>query len=460
MDNFEKLISSADPVKNENIGDAGPLRLQEPIPVFTQRQHPIRTVNRPNWWRIFATGTTVTAVAAGIIAWSPWSGGPSVNQPAAPQHTNPPVDPSSDPSQSASIDDMDRPKNDYGLPNYLVPAHQNVYFEESEACNKLDATTINLKSEIGNLGPLPGSPIDHPVIGCYNGIATLLTSDIASDESAAPGTVPDGILVARWKAGQWSIDTSEAIAPNDGPLRSWPQLRAGDTTDGIPSALSETFMANQLEDLGINQADSSKLMGPNVPSWMDKKVSSDFHEYGNRLLTINYPFWELRETISDENGNPIAEEKGIELTQVARYDLKAFDTRGKQVFDLTSVKKGSIVEPPDCSGPKSTYTLDGESPSGLVADSGPLKLAVVTIDDGNGVRYSQVGLFPESLPRTGNSCDVHLGIDAGERTLYTSTWTNPMGFKNQAELDAYLKSPEYMDAKKVAAGLSRTPPQG
>ena len=446
MDNIEKLISGADPAKQENAGGPGPLQLQDPVPIFTQSPWPIKRASKANGWRIFAAGTAVVAVTAGIIVWSPWNA-PPVTVPAAPTTTLP-VDPSPDPSGSASIDDSYRPQTDYGLPNFLVPAHQNVYFEDSTAGNALVVSTLVVRTSAGILGTLPGGPAAHPVIGCRKGVATIMTSDMASDRSAAPGTLPEGIMVARWKDDARSIEVPATVG-SEHEMFTWPQLRA----QGNPESAAR-IMAGQLNDMGIKPEDSTKLMGPNVPSWMGKTASTDFIEYGNRLVSFTYPNWEFKESMSDENGNPIAEEKGTELTEAARYDLQAFDSRGKQVFGLISVKKGSIFEPTACSDPETTYRLDGESPSGVTADSGPLKLALITKTTAEGGEHSWVGLFPVSLPATGKACNVRIGVDRKDRTLMLTEWVGPMGFKDQSERDAYLKSPEYADAKKVASLLN------
>lgn len=446
MDNIEKLISGADPAKQENTGGPGLLELKDPVPVFTQSPRPNKRTNRFNGWWIFATGTAVAAVAAGVIVWSPWNAPPVIG-PAAPVTTSP-VDPSPVPSESASTDDLYRPQTDYGLPNFLVPAHQNVYFEDSSACKALDVSTLVLRTPAGILGTLPGGPADHPVIGCRNGAATFMTSDKASDSSAAPGTLPEGIMVARWKGDAWSIEVPATVG-SEHEMSTWPQLRA----HGNPSSATRT-MAGQLRKMGIKDVDAATLMGPNVPSWMGDSASTDFHEYGNRLVSFTYPNWEFKESMSDENGNPLTDAKGNEPTEAARYDLQAFDSRGKQVFKLISVKKGSIFEPTACSDPETTYRLDGESPGGVVADSGLLKLALITKTTAEGDEHSWVGLFPGSLPATGKACNVRIGVDRKDRTLFLTEWIGPMGFKNQTERDAYLNSPEYTDAKKVASLLN------
>lgn len=446
MDNIEKLISDADPAKRKDIGAPGGLQLQDPVPVFSQIPRPERASHPSKGWTIFTAGAAVAAVTTGILVWSSWNGQPN-SGPAAPSIVQS-QEPNTDPSQSASIDDLMLPNIDHGLPNFLVPAHQSLYFQDSAACNALDVSTIVVRNPEGTLGTLSGGPTAHPVIGCNNGVATFMTSDIASDRSAAPGTLPEEIMVARWKDGAWSIEVP-AVPGAEPEMFTWPQLR----TMGTPDTAAQR-MEGQLRAMGIKNADAAALLGPDVPSWMANKASTEFHEYGNQLLSVTYPYWEMHESMTDENGNAITDEKGIGPDQAARYDLQFYDGRGKQVFNLTKVKKGSVFEPTSCSAGEGTYRLFGESPSGVVVDSGPMKLALMTRSTSSGDEYSRVGLFPGDLPATGSACDVRLGVDRKEHTLFASEWMSPSGFKNQAERDAYLKSPEYADAKKVASLLT------
>jgi hypothetical protein len=112
-----------------------------------------------------------------------------------------------------------------------------------------------------------------------------------------------------------------------------------------------------------------------------------------------------------------------------------------------------VQEPTDCTETGSTYQLDGESPSGVLTDAGPLKLALRTDTAPDGSRRSVVGLYPADLPSTGKTCDVRFGVDIGDRTLMLTQWNDPMGFRNQAEINAYLGSVEYTQAKAVARSL-------
>ena len=124
------------------------------------------------------------------------------------------------------------------------------------------------------------------------------------------------------------------------------------------------------------------------------------------------------------------------------------------MISLTSLRKGAVQEPTDCTEAGSTYRLDGESPSGVLADAWQLKLALRTDTARDGSRRSGVGLYPTDLPSTGKTCDVRFGVDIGDRTLMLTQWNDPMGFKNQEEINAYLGSVEYAQAKAVAKSLA------
>ena len=49
---------------------------------------------------------------------------------------------------------------------------------------------------------------------------------------------------------------------------------------------------------------------------------------------------------------------------------------------------------------------------------------------------------------------MRFGADIGDRTLVLTQWNDPMGFKNQGEISAYLGSVEYTQAKAVAKSLA------
>lgn len=439
MDNIERLLSQADPAKTEDIGGPGALILEDPVPVFSQTHPAAHRPKKTVRWQLFAASTAVAALAVGIFVWSPWNApAPGPALPAGPLPT---------PTPSSSIDDLSHLLTDKGLPNFLVPASQQTYFEDSAACNALDPATIQLRSETGALGTLPGGAPNYPVIGCANGTATFMTADRARAVSAETEMIPQGIMVARWKDSVWSIEISEASTRDD-EFFTWPEMRA---QSGIEVA--ETYMATQLRWMGIDEADAQVLLGPNVPSWMGQKPSDEFLDYGNTLLSFSHPEWELREKMLDEQEKPIIESKGVDPRDAALYELLGFDSRGKQVLYLTSTKKGLVFEPRRDCATDGTYRLDDESPSAVVADSGPLKLAIITTQPTVGAEYSFVGLVPEDLPASGNRCEVRIGVDIKDRTWQVTEMLGPLGFADQVERDAYLTSPEYLDVKKFAASL-------
>ena len=453
MDNIKKLMNHADPATRDDIGEPGPLNLEERVPVFAQKPATHMPAKRSNKWRIFVTGAVAVAVSVGIIVWSPWKI-PAPPMPAGPTNLTP------NPTPSSGIDESVLPKVDYGLPNFLVPAHQDVYFQNSEACNSLDLETLRLIKPNGTVTTLPNNVNAYPIVGCLDGFASILSTELSFANGYNPGGSA-GIYIAKWDDGQWSINESDnpGVSTSFGfPLMSWPELRAR----GNPrNPLTNPDQPQRFKDMGIPEQSLERLLGPDIPSWMGTKRATVFNDFGNEQFTLTYPVqWQMQEQFFDEGSDvPLAETKE-DLAKIDRYDLKFFDERGKQVLYLISINKGTIFEPTDCSIPERTYRLDGQSASGLVSDKGPMQLALITFFEGNGNENSRLGIFPANLPATGKACDVRLGVDAGTRTLFTTELVTPMGFKDQAERDAYIKSPEYAEIKKVAASLSLTPPQG
>lgn len=453
MDSIKKLMTHADPAATDNIGEPGPLNLEERVQVFAQQPVIHVPPQRTNKWRIFSAGAVVAAACVGIFAWSPWKT-PAPTMPAGPTFQSP------DPSPSSGIDESVLPKIDYGLPNFLVPAHQEVYFEDSVACNSLDLATLRLIKPNGTTTMLPNNVNAYPIVGCLDGFASILNTELSFANGYNQGDSA-GIYIAKWQDKQWSISENDnpGLSTSSGfPLMSWPELRAS----GNPqNPLTNPEQPQRFKDMGIPEQSLDRLLGPNVPSWMAAKPATSFNDFGNEQFTVKYPIqWQMQEQFYDEGSDIPRAETKEDLAKIDRYDLKFFDERGKQVLYLISVNKGSIFEPTDCSIPNQTYRLDGESASGLISDKGAMKLALITVFEDGGNESSRLGIFPADLPATGNACDVRLGVDAGTRTLFTTELVSPMGFKDQAERDAYVKSPEYTEIKKTVASLSLTPPQG
>ncbi|RAX50835.1 hypothetical protein DQ353_00065 [Arthrobacter sp. AQ5-05] len=342
------------------------------------------------------------------------------------------------------------PRIDYGLPNFLVPANQDVYFEDSPSCNTLDLRTLDLVDANGIRTKLPDNANAYPVVGCVDSLAAILRSDLA--EAGNPTGNGSGIWLARWQDGCWSIKADDDTGINvvhGMPLFTNPRLRA---LDNPSDPILKTEQLRQLKVLGLDDTGMGRLLGPDVPSWMGAKAMEERHAFGNELLRTDHPAWEEREWKTDGNGTPI-DDPTIGPNDVDRYDLLLYDLRGKKVFSLGSLRKGAVHEPTDCAEPGSTYAFDGEPPSGVLTDAGPLKLALSTVAAADGSRHSVVGLYPADLPSTGKTCDVRSGVDIGDRTLMLTQWNGPLGFKNQVEFNAYWGSVEYTQARQVAASL-------
>ncbi|PQZ88632.1 hypothetical protein CQ018_16730 [Arthrobacter sp. MYb227] len=446
MDNFENLMTNADPAKRNNIGGPGPLDLRDPAPVFTQNPVSTKRSKRTNGWRAFVIGTAVAAVTAGIIVWSPWQA-PLDAGPAGPA-----IKETETPSTGSTPEDS--------LPNSLIPAHPSVYFEDSAACNALDLQTIKIKLADGTEEALPNNPKMFPIAGCVEGTAAIQTSDLAIAwlERFNGGR---GILIAKWKDETWRIlekDNPGSIHGDGFPLLSWPQLRGMGSLDNWPIKPDQ---AGRIKDLGLDETIIRKLLGPDTPSWTGKFASTDFETYENNVLSMAHPGWKERELMYDSDKNQMTGQAKNSPEKAAWYDLEFSDARGKTVVSMTIADPAEIVGSDQCTS-TGTYRLDGESPSGVVADAGPMKLALMTLIPSDGsAPISQVGLFPGDLPASGDDCAVYgYFVDIQGKKVKVSEWIAPMGFKNQAERDAYLNSPEYMDAQKVAASLKLKPKAG
>ncbi|MGL3805785.1 hypothetical protein ACSYDW_06760 [Paeniglutamicibacter sp. R2-26] len=439
MENLEKLISDADPADLHAIGGPGPLELGERAPTFAQTPRAKKRSMLATGWKTFAVGTAIAAVTAGIIIWSPWQL-PMNNGPAAPA-----INVTETPSTESSNDDA--------LPNMLVPAHPSVYFEDSAACNSLDLRTIRITMIDGAVKSLPDSPNPLPVVGCVDGTAAILISESAFNSATELGGTP-GILIARWTDGAWSIlekDNPGTLNDKGLPLMAWPDLRGMGNFEDLDVKPDQE---RRIRDLGLDEKIIGKLLGPDVASWMGKEASTDFQMHRNTLLSVAHPGWQMDESMYDVAGNDFTAEQAKRPDKSENYILTFSDSRGKTVFKVMSEKYRSQYGNGQYCSENGTYRLDGESPSGVVVDAGPMKLALMTITRPDGSQLSNLGLFPEDLPAKGDACHANSKVKLDGRMLTLTQWTPNMGFKNQAERDAYVKSPEYTDAKKVASLLT------
>lgn len=461
MDDIERLMKSVDPVAGN--GGPGPLHLEAPVQVFTQERNPSaaeHSVRKPRGmrqgWRFALAGGVVAAVAVGaIVLWTPLNNATPNPGPAAPVAPEP-----ADPSQTASDVRPPLGSNGSGLPHGLVPAYPGVSFDNSAACKALDPIKVIVTRLDGSTVSLPGEPVDHPVIGCVNNLATFLSSDQGGAYAADPG-IPQGILLAQWKDGVWRVDAALAHGVDDGPLQSWPQLRTKALAGG-PDA--EALMAEQLRAMGIKQADALELMGPDIASWMVEAKPLEFITSGSGALEVTYPLyagsdsWMWEETNTDDTGAKM--DFKAEFGESASHATRMFDAAGKQVFSFSS-RKPEQVAARICADPEATYRLEGISPSASSADSGKLDLALITVSGSSGIVFpelgSTVGLIPSGTPVTGKYCDLPVDLPFAGRLLSVDRWMDPMAFKDAAERKAYLESAEYKMAATVASKLVLSP---
>ena len=174
---------------------------------------------------------------------------------------------------------------------------------------------------------LPDNDNAYPVVGCLDSLATILRSDLA--EADNPTGDGSGIWLARWKDGTWSItadDDTGINAAGSMPFFTNPRLRARDN----PSApILKTEQLRKLKVLDLDDTTLGRLLGPDVPSWMDAKPTKERHAFGNELLRMDHPAWEEREWKTDEIGNP-SDDPTAGPNDAYRYDLLVYDLRGKR----------------------------------------------------------------------------------------------------------------------------------
>ncbi|MPV37332.1 hypothetical protein [Georgenia subflava] len=443
MDRIEELMRAADPARE--VPGPRPFRVAE---ITSPATRPARRRSREHLAVWGGAVGVAAALAGGLVIANQWQTTPDAPaQPAEPDGSAPVVtDPPSTPSPSG---DAAR------LPNGLVPAHDDVYLEDSAACDALDVTQVRTSGPDGE--PLATEPWEYPVVGCVDGVAALQMSDRWFYESGVDD-IAMGIVLARWADGTWTMEGAHETPDGELDLRvysSWPTL-IGYELPGDPPAAER--MAEQYAEIGVDAVTGERLLGPETVVWtVDTPAESWTPGGADRPAGSQVAFlwrsdavWHgagsASTVLHDGSSSDAVKDAGDRGQEVFTY----FDPRGKNVAQLlvSTHPQGSG----GCALPNSTYVIEGRAATALESPEGRLDVALVTWSDGVGVEVSTAMLVPGSAPDTGARCDLPAEHTVGDRVVRFDG--GRYQFRNDDERAAYLDSQEFADVVRLGTSIT------
>ena len=402
----------------------------------------------------------VIAIAAAIAPMSTWAQRQETAAPASPPSTSvavpsqAPVSEAAKPIQQSVSKAVSGKKTKpapapSSLPGGLMPAHSQVYWEDSEACRNFVTGKIQFVNYDGSVEPFVVSPERNRAIGCTEGYAAIAWgTDLATADSLGTYDEWYGNLLAKWDGSSWTIDHFW----NDGEYRmfhdlwSFPQARAFKSE---PDTTALKRVQEDLDNLGVTVSDINKLMGPNVPSWHMEDTSPWTGWTSTYFSGQKREGWQFREQEVGGDG-------------LGFWATSLYDANGSKLFGLDVL----IDTPPE--GPLNgaceltgNYRIEESADIALESDTGKsstgkLKIALVTVTDEFGNVRSDIRLIPAGLKKKGGQCNLPLYLEIGGHKVSSSVG-GPIGFEKKREVKDFVKSTTWTDVVEFAQSLRINP---
>jgi hypothetical protein len=443
MDRIEELMRMADPARQAPAPP--PFRRADILrrPASDARRRTSRRDHLAVWG---AAVGVAAAVGGGLLLAHQWRATP--DEPAPPASTTadrtneatPTPTPTPTPTSAGSASPMAE------LPNGLVPAHDDVWFDDSEACRALEVGSVVGRGTDGQpAGFLEGEPWQFPVTGCVDGMAGFLMSDRWFFDSGIDDAAL-GILVARWQDGTWVLegarkdaDGTETVAVYD----SWPMLGSfhlpGDPTP-------EQRMADQYAALEVDEVTGERLLGPEAVTWTFPTAAQEWTPGSAGSASFLWRGDGTRGHRAYSSDGTLPTTTGQDTSMEA---VEFFDPRSKRVATLMVSGKEEGL---GCEVTGTRYRLEGQAPTSLESADGPLTVALVTAPEIAGPEASTVMLVPASAPETGEWCDLPAEHRVGDVVVRFSGVAYQ--FRSEAERADYLASQEFADVTRLASSIT------
>ncbi|GAB2897542.1 hypothetical protein [Neomicrococcus lactis] len=301
------------------------------------------------------------------------------------------------------------------LPNGLVPAHENVFWEDSTACKAFEISKLTIDNPDTNKTELvEGTPEEHPVVGCYQGYAAFVgTTDRDYFAKDLVGGIIEGnrsLFIATWQEGKWAVGAYQDIGsqqtyPNWIP--AYPDLRAQPFADPYPNMSS--WVDATLKAMDVEVDNVWNLLGPNIPTWAPTKAAASWQAVdlseGLGLTAEKRSDWTL---VTKASG----------LNDAQKDSAYFFDTYGGMAVALRPESGNEVTDKIFGDAP---YQVLRRENIELSSPQGPLAVALVQ-KTAEMKDYVMLSLIPQDLPDEGKRKDLLTDVEL------------PNGAKIRAEL--------------------------
>lgn len=327
------------------------------------------------------------------------------------------------------------------LPNGLLSAHANVYWEDSAACQAFDLQKVRVHLAKKKVISLVAGKDYHRAVGCLDGFAVITSSTDLGENAVNHGDIKLGqdypdlragdLLISLWNGSGWDINIK------DQGLESIPSLRR---TLGTEPQTSLAAATSALKKRGANLQDATQLIGPNAPTWRHDSGSS-WAPFDSKFFTGEIrKDWHLADNFSEQGIRP----GGI---------VGVYDQFGANVFGVSFIEVNTLDgdQSKEC-GVHTNYTVLDTAPTLLKSNGKALNVALVRYQESGKKSLVDARLIPASAPTNGSKCDIPYFIQIGKNWV-NAELKSRVGLESDQEVKAYKESFEWQDATHFAQSL-------
>lgn len=313
------------------------------------------------------------------------------------------------------------------LPNGVTPAHDQVFWEDSEACasfsfEQLGGTYANASS---------------PVMGCFEGYAAFYNKS-SKYYINLPQDQIDGdywrLTIAQWDGERWNV-----VPATDEFFTSYPKL-AGWRYPGGPTV--EESMDQQLAALSVSVSDKHKLVGPNLNTWASQERTRVWVPIADDSLGVSARVPENWSFASNKFGD----------TNFFVFDKYGDDNLSFYFYPNSSGYAANTASV-QCADDGMTYKVEARNKTTLGAKGYRLDVALLTVKDGDRT-FNRYSLIPADAPKSGKNCLVSGTYAVSDTLAVDSTLKNLGAFESSRDLRKFTHSTAWKDVVRFAQSLS------
>lgn len=309
------------------------------------------------------------------------------------------------------------------LPEGLQPAHDDVYWEDSDACASFSFDALNAVYTNDS----------SPVIGCSEGYVAFLNKSVEY-YLQLPDAQKDGdyssVHFALWDGQSWTMNAGIGTA------YTYPDMRR---FVNDPALSSEEQMEQQLMNANVWATEIHKLMGPNVAEWTSQSPASSWNYsfIGNTALQ-----GELRDdwTVS-------AQDFGHGHSW--NYVLDEFGGYHMSVESVAS----TVAPDRQCYEREATYRIEKSERISLKDDGQSLSIALLSVKDPVWGNFNRVAIVPTKAARAGEYCSLPRWYQVAENQYVGQFIQANIVLESKREIASFTNSQGWKDTVRFAQSL-------